>query len=70
MPSTHFAGAHFASTHFLSNHFSGETAQVVTVSIPDVGGWDAVDKILLQVPNGDIVVIAAGALLICDDDLD
>lgn len=70
MPSTHFASAHFASTHFLSNHFSGETAQVVTVPIPDVGGWDAVDKILLQVPNGDIVVIAAGALLICDDDLD
>lgn len=70
MASSHFASAHFASVHFLSNHFSGGTEQIVTVAVEDVGGWDGVAHVLLQVPNGDIVVIAAAALLICYDDLE
>ena len=71
MPSTHFRSAHFASIHFLSNHFSGgDLGQVVTVPFDDVGGWDEMDQVLRRVPNGDIVVIAAAALMICHDDLE
>lgn len=71
MASTHFSSAHFASAHFLSNHFSGGTVQVVAVSLTDIDvGGEGFEELLLRVPNGHIVVIAAAALLILDDDLD
>jgi hypothetical protein len=72
VPSTAFASAHFASTHFLSRHFSGGTAQVIEIPYYDIGGHEARDArndILLRVPNGHIIAIAMGALLIMDDDL-
>ena len=70
MASTHFASAHFASVHFLSNHFSGGTAQVIEIPYYDIGNADARDQVLLRVPNGHIIVLALGALVICYDDLD
>ena len=71
MASTHFASAHFASTHFLSNHFSGGTVQVVVVPLEDINvGGEGLEELLLQVPNGHIVVIVAAALVLIDDDLE
>lgn len=70
MASTHFASAHFASVHFLSNHFSGGTEQVVSVVLPEDAGAGGFEDILIRVPNGHIVAIAAACLMICDDDLD
>lgn len=66
--SAHFQSAHFASTHFLSVHFSGGTAQEITVALPPDPGAD--DGALLRLPNGHIIVIAVGAMIIMDDDLD
>lgn len=66
--SNHFQSAHFASVHFLGNHFSGGTAQVIEVVLPPDVGAD--DGDLLRLPNGAIIAIAVGALLILEDDLD
>ena len=66
--SAHFQSAHFASAHFLSYHFSGGTAQVITVALPPDAGAD--DGALLRLPNGAIIALAVGALIIMDDDLD
>ena len=66
--SSHFQSAHFASTHFISTHFSGGTAQVIEVVLPPDPGAD--DGALLRLPNGHIIALAVGALLILDDDLD
>ena len=71
MASTHFASAHFASVHFVSNHFSGGTVQVVSVSLEDIDiGGEGLEELLLRMPNGHIVVIAAAALVILNDDLE
>jgi hypothetical protein len=73
MASTHFASAHFASVHFLSNHFSGGTAQVVVAPVDyyNIGNDGlAVAQALLEVPNGHIIAIAMGTLIIIDDDLE
>lgn len=71
MASSHFASAHFSATHFLSNHFSGGALQVVVVPIGDISaGGDGLEELLIRVPNGHIVIIAAAALIIMDDDLD
>lgn len=66
---SHFQGAHFASIHFLPYHFSGGTVQIVVAEVPkpDAG---ADDGELLRLPNGAIIAIAVGALLIMEDDLD
>jgi phage tail protein X len=64
----HFQSAHFASVHFLSYHFSGGTAQVIEAVLPLDAG--AADADLLRLPNGAIIAIAVGALLIMEDDLD
>jgi hypothetical protein len=68
----HFQSAHAASVHYLSYHFSGGTEQVIVADIPyyDVGGEGAVDDVLRRMPNGHIIAIAVGVLLILDDDLD
>lgn len=65
----HFQSAHFASVHFLSYHFSGGTEQIIEAVLPppDVGGEDGE---LLRLPNGAIIAIAVGAMLIIEDDLD
>lgn len=65
----HFQSAHFASVHFLSYHFSGGTVQeiVAEVPFPDVG---ADGGELLRLPNGAIIALAVGAMLIIEDDLD
>jgi hypothetical protein len=65
----HFQSAHYASAHFLSYHFSGGTVQVIVAEVPypDVG---ADGGELLRLPNGAIIAIAVGALLIMEDDLD
>ena len=65
----HFQSAHFASVHFLSYHFSGGTVQIIVAELPppDVGADGAE---LLRLPNGAIIAIAVGALLIMEDDLD
>ena len=69
--SNHFQSAHFASTHFLTRHFSGGTAQVIEIPYYDIGNdGDPTDDRLLRLPNGHIIAIAMGALLIMDDDLD
>lgn len=65
---SHFQSAHFASVHFLSNHFSGGTAQVIEAVLPPDAGADDAD--LLRLPNGAIIAIAIGTLLILEDDLD
>lgn len=64
----HFQSAHFASVHFLSYHFSGGTAQVIQVVLPPDAGADDAD--LLRLPNGAIIAIAVGTLLLIEDDLD
>lgn len=66
--SAHFQSAHFAAAHWLSSHFSGGTAQEITVVLPPDPGAD--DGALLRLPNGAIIAIVMGALLIMDDDLD
>lgn len=69
--SNHFQSAHFASAHFLTRHFSGGTVQVIEIPYYDIGAdGDPRNDILIRVPNGHIVAIAMGALLIMDDDLD
>lgn len=68
MPSTHFASAHFASAHFISTHFSQGSAQVIEAVLPPDPGADGGE--LLRLPNGHIIAIAVGALLILEDDLD
>lgn len=65
--SSHFQSAHNASVHFLSTHFSGGTAQVIEAVLPPDPGAD--DGALLRLPNGHIIALAVGALLILDDDL-
>ena len=61
----HYQSAHFASAHYLTRHFSGGTAQVVEIPYYDIGNdGDPRNDILLKVPNGHIVAIAMGALLI------
>ena len=66
----HFQSAHFASIHFLSYHFSGGTVQIIVadVPIPDAGADGQAE--LLRLPNGAIIAIAVGALLIMEDDID
>lgn len=64
----HFQAAHFASVHFLSYHFSGGTVQVIEAVLPPDVGADGQE--LLRLPNGAIIAIAVGALLIMEDDLD
>ena len=66
--SAHFQSAHFASVHFLSSHFSGGTAQEISVVLGS--DPEADDAALLRLPNGAIIALAMGALLILDDDLD
>jgi phage tail protein X len=66
--SSHFQSAHFASVHFLSYHFSGGTAQIIEAVLPPDPGAD--DGDLIRLPNGAIIAIAIGALLILEDDLD
>ena len=66
--SAHFQSAHFASAHYLSSHFSGGTAQVIEVVLPPDPGADG--AALLRLPNGHIIAIAVGALIILEDDLD
>lgn len=71
MTASHFASAHFASAHFLTRHFSGGTAQVIEIPFVDFGvGSDPTDDRLLRLPNGHIIALAMGALLIMDDDLE
>ena len=71
MTASHFASAHFASAHFLTRHFSGGTAQVIEIPYYDIGNdGDAREDRLLKLPNGHIIALAMGALLIMDDDLD
>lgn len=65
---SHFQSAHFASIHFLSYHFSGGTEQVIQVVLPPDAGAD--DGALLRLPNGAIIALAVGALLILEDDID
>lgn len=66
--SAHFQSAHNAAAHWLSTHFSGGTAQIITVTLPpDPGAGDAA---LLRLPNGAIIALAVGTLLILEDDLD
>lgn len=67
MPS-HFQSAHFASIHFLSYHFSGGTVQIIQAVLPPDAGAD--DAALLRLPNGAIIALAVGTLLILEDDLD
>jgi hypothetical protein len=64
----HFQSAHFAAAHYLSRHFSGGTAQAITVVLPPDVGAD--DGALMRLPNGHMIALAMGALLIMDDDLD
>jgi len=66
--SNHFVSAHVASAHFLSNHFNGGTAQVIEAVLPPDPGADGGE--LLRLPNGAIIAIAVGTLLILEDDLD
>ncbi len=66
--SAHFQSAHFASAGFLSTHFSGGTAQAITVVLPPDPGAD--DGALLRLPNGHIIALAIGTLIILEDDLD
>ena len=73
MAASHFASAHFASVHFLSFHFSGGTTQVIEAEVPyyDIGNdGEAVEEVLMRVPNGHIIAIAVGMLFIIDDDLE
>lgn len=71
MTASHFASAHFASAHFLTRHFSGGTAQVIEIPYYDIGAGGAIDEdLLIRVPNGHIIALAMGALLILDDDLE
>lgn len=64
----HFQAAHFASVHFLSYHFSGGTVQVIEAVLPPDVGAD--DGELIRLPNGGIIALAVGALLIMEDDID
>lgn len=71
MTASHFASAHFASAHFLTRHFSGGTAQVIEIPYYNIGNdGDIADDTLLRMPNGHIIALAMGALLIMDDDLE
>lgn len=66
--SSHFQSAHWASVHFLSYHFSGGTVQVIQAVLPPDAGAD--DGELLRLPNGGIIALAVGTLLLLEDDLD
>lgn len=67
--SNHYQSAHYASVHFLSYHFSGGTAQVITVPVSEDAGADGFLE-LQRLPNGHIIAIAAGTLIILEDDLE
>lgn len=64
----HFQSAHFASIHFLTYHFSGGTEQEIEAVLPPDPGADGAD--LLRLPNGHIIAMAVGVMLILEDDLD
>ena len=64
----HFQSAHFASVQFLSYHFSGGTVQAIEVPFDDVGGPS--EEEMIRLPNGGIIALTVGALLILEDDLD
>lgn len=66
--SAHYQSAHHASVHFLSTHFSGGTTQVIEAVLPPDVGADGAD--LIRLPNGAIIALAVGTLLLLEDDLD